>query len=99
MSKKSNLSKKLASIVAGSMALLAGTSVNATVENIINEDSNTIEFSSNKQLKPQLVLSPNFQNPGDSHEYMHASHSSHSSHGSHGSHNSHNSHSSHYSGY
>lgn len=93
---KSNLSKKLASIVAGSLALLAGTSVNATAENVISEDSNTIEFSSNKQLKPQLVLAPNFQNPSDSHEYMHASHSSH---GSHGSHNSHNSHSSHYSGY
>ena len=88
MKKKSNLSKKTAAVVAGSLALLVGVSNVTTTEstNLVDNAVKSEIYTSNKQVKPQLVLSTNFSNVEYSKEFGHTSHSSHSSHASHASH-------------
>ncbi|MCO5725537.1 hypothetical protein NG653_11770 [Robiginitalea sp. 2V75] len=89
MKKESNLSKKVASVVATSLAVLGSVGF-ASNHNEIDQPKSE-EVISNKQSKPQLILSTSETNNYslESTQASHASHSSHSSHGSHASHASH----------
>jgi len=87
MKKESNLSKKVATVVATSLAVL-GTVSAITTEKSDTADNNGKELVSNRQLKPQLVLNNALiaDNGEAALQASHASHSSHSSHASHASH-------------
>ena len=88
MKKESNLAKKTAAVVAASLAMLVGVNTVTSSENTDLKDKTLKSeiYSSNKQVKPQLVLSSNFSSLEYSREAGHTSHSSHSSHASHASH-------------
>ncbi len=88
MKKESNLSKKTAAVVAASLALLIGVNsvTSAETTDLKDKTAKSEIYSSNKQVKPQLVLNSNFSNLEYNKEAGHTSHSSHSSHASHASH-------------
>lgn len=91
MKKETKLSRKIASVVAGSLTVLGGMGyvVNAQNDSVKNEVLNSVDFPSNKEEKPQLVLSMSEANNDLNEQFSHGSHSSHGSHGSHSSHASH----------
>ena len=83
----SNLSKKIAAIIAGSIATLTpveSNAMNTTAENIEPNADNYILIG---KKKPMPVLKMNLFNPENS-QFV-ASHTSHASHRSHSSHYSH----------
>lgn len=92
--KNSPLTKKIGSVIAASLAVFGITSDATEFQPDLNQLStkNSVELMSNKQLKPQLMLTLNSSNPDGSLSYKLTSHTSHSSHSSHSSHRSHSSH-------
>lgn len=77
--KKNNRSIKVAFVIAGSLALIGmtnGANLNqANSQHLSNE--NSIQIPSNQQLKPQLIIKPNFESPVASLAYIDTLHSSH----------------------
>lgn len=92
--KKSKLSLKIASIVAGSLAAISVASTDSETENIDTiqqkftvDNDKPIAVLSNKFKKPQFLVKFSDSETGET--LSHVSHASHSSHVSHASHSSH----------
>jgi His-Xaa-Ser repeat protein HxsA len=81
-----SLSKRSLSVMAASVAVLAGNQANAKpVTESALPGGDVAETAIKRVLKPKLVLKLNISNPSRSLLSMHTSHSSHASHASHAS--------------